>query len=94
MDEKLARPLLCKNWSQFYRTHKCSLRNYMRNGGVEAPSGTDPNIWEKFIELERDPKKIKQVRDNAQNRKKNKVSHTLGRRSYAQKAYVMVSVMD
>lgn len=66
----------------------------MRNGGVEAPSGTDPNIWEKFIELERDPKKIKQVRDNAQNRKKNKVSHTLGRRSYAQKAYVMVSVMD
>lgn len=92
MDPEIARPLLCKNWSQFVRTRKCSLRKYLRKGGVEAPDGTDPHIWQKFIELESDPKKKKQNCDNAGNRKKNKVSHTLGRQSYAQKSYIMVSI--
>lgn len=93
MAEEIARPLMCKNWSQYFRTRKSGLRNYISNGSEEPPEGLDPIIWQKFLEMESDPKKIKQRHDNAQNRKKNKISHTLGRQSYGQKSYVMVSIL-
>lgn len=90
--EDIARPLMCKNWSQFLRSRKSRLRAYISNGGVEAPEGIDPIIWEKFLENENDPKKMKQKHDNSQNRKQNTVSHTLGRQSYSQKAHLIVSI--
>ena len=62
----------------------------MRNN-VE-PRGIDPDIWKKFVENESDPKKKQLNAKNAENRSKLEFSHCLGRRTYAQKQYLLVCI--
>ena len=57
------------------------------------PQGVDPNNWTKFVENESAQKKIEQNIKNAENRKKLEYSHCLGRRTYAQKGYLMVRII-
>ena len=88
----MVRPFAEKSWPQKFRTYKNSLRVLLKNGDASEvlPKGVDPHIWRKFVENESDSKKKEQVARNLNNRKKLKFSHTLGRRSYAQKQYLIV----
>lgn len=91
----MARPFAEKTWPQKFRSYKSTLRALLRNGdGTEVgPKGVDPLIWKKFIENESNPKKKQQIVTNSNNRKKLAFSHCLGRRSYAQKHYIMVCII-
>ena len=84
-----------KTWSQKFRTFKSSLRPILEtNNPIEnVPKGMDPHTWRKFVENESDPKKKEQKPKNRDRRKKIKFSHCLGRRSYAQKQYLMVCII-
>ncbi|KAM7481751.1 hypothetical protein LguiB_006334 [Lonicera macranthoides] len=88
---KVARPLLEKSWSQKFRTYKTTLRPLLktRNPLGAKPKGVDRDTWRKFVESESDPKKQQQNIKNAENRQKMQFTHCLGRRSYAQKQYMM-----
>ena len=92
----LVRPLAEKTWAQKFRTYKNTLWVLLKNGDPSdvEPKGIDPHIWKKFVENESDPKKKEQSVRNYNNRKKSAFSHTLGRRSYAQKQYLMVYIVS
>ncbi|KAM7510077.1 hypothetical protein LguiB_008952 [Lonicera macranthoides] len=59
------------------------------NPVIVVPKGVDTNIWRKFVENEIQPKKKLQNKKNSENCKMLKSSHCLGRRTYAQKQYMM-----
>ncbi|KAM7501137.1 hypothetical protein LguiB_000041 [Lonicera macranthoides] len=88
---KVARPLAEKTWSQKFRTYKSTLRVVTKNSDrmTLEPKGVDPHIWRNFVKNESDPKKQLQNAKNSENRKMLKVPHCLGRRTYAQKQYMM-----
>lgn len=88
----VARPLAEKTWSQKFRTYKHSLRQFLKKNAHNQvePKGIDPNIWKKFIESEEDPRKKELNNKNKRNREKLDFSHCLGRRTYAQKEYLIV----
>ncbi|KAL8064715.1 hypothetical protein ABFX02_01G109300 [Erythranthe guttata] len=66
----VARPLAEKTWSQKFRTHKNSMRVFLKNNPPKAePKGIDPIIWRRFVENEKDPKKEDQ---NEKNKKQSK----------------------
>ncbi|KAM7507386.1 hypothetical protein LguiA_017839 [Lonicera macranthoides] len=90
--EEVARPMLEKGWSQKFRTYKTTLRKSLESEKEEAPRGMDPNHWKEFSENENKPKKKEQKIKNAENRAQLQYSHCLGRYSYAQKTYELVSV--
>jgi hypothetical protein len=90
MDDESGLAYASKKWAQFYRTHKSKVRGQIAIHDGESdefmPVGHDPQIIDKFLALEKDPKKVKQRNDGQRNRSKNVVSHNLGRDSYARKA--------
>ncbi|XP_012837777.1 PREDICTED: uncharacterized protein LOC105958311 [Erythranthe guttata] len=88
----VARPLAEKTWSQKFRTHKNSMRVILKKHGHSQakPKGIDPIIWRKFVENEMDPRKVDQIEKNKNNRVNSQFSHCLGRRTYAQKEYLML----
>lgn len=66
----------------------------LKKGPTQAePKGIDPIIWRKFVETETDPRKVEQNKKNKENRQKLEFSHCLGRRSYAQKEYLLVCIL-
>lgn len=92
MDPELARPILEKRFPQYFRTVKSNLRNkYLRPNRQTIPKSVainscpddiDKTWWEKFVDNEYTDKKRKQCMQNAQNKAKNTIPHTLGRKPY------------
>lgn len=90
----LARPILEKAFSQYFRTAKAKLRKlYLKTKEGELlprrlaidnrPEDIDKVQWEGFIDIEYADKKKKQCKTNADNKRKNTINHTLGRKSYS-----------
>lgn len=90
----IARPILEKGFPQCLRTAKATLRKkFLKTKEGESlprrlaidnrPEEIDKVQWEKFIDIEYTDKKKKQCKTNADNRSKNTINHTLGRKSYS-----------
>lgn len=98
--EKVAHRFLEKKFPAIWRVVKSRYRTFIKSmKGMEAaiakiPDGVDPNHWKEFVLQCLNPKAKELRTRNARYRKKNKVGHTLGRQSYAQKLYNMVSILN
>jgi hypothetical protein len=58
-----------------------------------VPKGVDPEILKRFIENDDDPKKQQQKVQNTRNRGELKITHCLGRCTYAQKVFKKVHII-
>ncbi|XP_026399916.1 uncharacterized protein LOC113295804 isoform X2 [Papaver somniferum] len=50
-------------------------------------NGINPNIWEEFVDMEKNPEKIAKNKVNAESKAKNTIHHTLGRCTYHNKKH-------
>lgn len=58
-----------------------------------VPDGMNRVVWVEFVDNERKAEVQERNAKNAQSRKMQKIRHTLGRQSYSNKAYDIVSIV-
>ena len=87
LDSTIARPILERGFSQYFRSEKSKLRDKYLKKDKEflprriaidnQPNDIDKVQWEKFVDIEYTDKKRKQCKTNAENKGKNTITHTL-----------------
>ncbi|KAI3993029.1 hypothetical protein MKX01_009772 [Papaver californicum] len=60
----------------------------------KVPAGINQNVWHDFVDYEKNPETIAKNAANAECRKQATVCHTLGRCSYNNKKYKLVTLFD
>ncbi|KAJ6792165.1 Uncharacterized protein M6B38_240660 [Iris pallida] len=93
VDPKIARTILEKKFPQYLRTMKSTIRaRYLNINGQpipkrvaldNRPDDIEKIWWEKFVDIEYSDKKKEQCKKNAENKAKNPITHTLGRKPYS-----------
>ncbi|OVA19201.1 hypothetical protein BVC80_525g6 [Macleaya cordata] len=92
---QLVREHVENSYPQKFRSCKNTLRKEHLDGNTKeealaaCPIGFNPNTWKDFVENEYKDEMKKKRAQNSENKKKSTICHTLGRRSYLNKNYIL-----
>lgn len=95
----LVRPKVENTYSQKFRTFKYKLRQKLKGKDTTEdllaaiPRGYHLPFWQQFIDNERKPESSAKRAKYKENCEKKVIRHTLGRLSYAQKSFNLVSIV-
>ncbi|XP_026384178.1 uncharacterized protein LOC113279719 [Papaver somniferum] len=93
---QFVRPYLEKSFPAFYRRYKYDLRKqYIKDATnqeevvAKCPIGCKLDVWKAFVANEFEEVAKEKRAKNVESKKKSTICHTLGRRSYVNKCYIL-----